>query len=166
MMDILLRLHINIFMRKKSQKNHMKVAEEIAALPVENESNDDSSSLVSQIVGIVGAGIMAEASGGDAMQAINNGLADMAVNNSDNPELMSSVRSGLDSMTQAANRCDYSTPSGFKSCCKNQIKGKLSSTSNSDGTVSYGCLHPDKIGTREGCTYSGNTMVNVCAISP
>ncbi|WP_039057292.1 hypothetical protein [Enterobacter sp. Bisph1] len=107
------------------------------------------------------------AGGGNATQAALNATSDVAINTSSTPELLSDAKSGLNTLAQNENKCDFSTPSGFKQCCKNKIRGKFSSAQQSDGTVSLGCLHPDKVGTRQGCTYSGDKLiVNSCAISP
>lgn len=107
------------------------------------------------------------AGGGNATHAALNATSDVAINISSTPELLSDAKSGLNTLAQNENKCDFSTPSGFKYCCKNKIRGKFSSTQQSDGTIALGCLHPDKVGTRQGCTYAGDKLiVNSCVISP
>ncbi|MBM3069841.1 tol-pal system YbgF family protein [Lelliottia sp. RWM.1] len=132
----------------------------------EAQQRDQTQDLVNTVTGAVVSAGVASASGGNVAQAVNNSLADSAVSMSDNPEMMGAVKSGMQSFSSNQEKCTYATPSRFKQCCKNVIKGIFSSTQNSDGTTTYGCEHPDKYRTREGCTYNGDKLViNSCVIN-
>ncbi|HHG0625770.1 TPA: hypothetical protein ACPUGO_005092 [Klebsiella pneumoniae] len=153
------------------------VAEQIAA---QSSQDIDYSNLSNQILEVVNAGIVARATGGNATAAINNSLANMAVNNSDNPELMSTVQSGLTSMAQSSGngpsnnhvpkassvpsqtsseQCDRSTVAGFQRCCLALRHGSLSTFQNKDDTVDYVCTGPAPYHDKEACTYSGTHLI-------
>lgn len=132
----------------------------------EAQQRDQTQDLVNTVTGAVVSAGVASASGGNVTQTVINSLADSAVSMSDNPEMMEAAKGAMHSFSSNQEKCTYTTPSKFKQCCKSVIKGIFSSTQNSDGTITYGCEHPDKYRTREGCTYSGDKLVvNSCAIN-
>ena len=136
----------------------------------------ENQQFMSSLMGVASGAAVAYASGGDVSDAVNNGLADTAVNNSNNPELMQSVRSAMTTSTQsnltgnststpaASPDCNRSTPSGFISCCKAMNGTMFPPKMYSDGTTGYGCKMEG--GTRRGCQYRGDTLIpNSCAIA-
>ncbi|MRS16223.1 hypothetical protein GJV06_15105 [Enterobacteriaceae bacterium RIT691] len=153
------------------------IAENAAAQTAQNESN---STLSTQILEVISAGVIAQAAGGNTTAAINNGLANMVASNSDNPEMMSAAQSGLTSIAQSsgnsssannvsmvssvpsqtsAAKCDRSTVASFQHCCLAIRHGSISTYQNKDGTVDYGCTGPAPYHDKESCTYSGTTLV-------
>lgn len=132
----------------------------------EAQQRNQTQDLVNTVTGAVVSAGIASASGGNVTQTVISSLADSTVSMSDNPEMMEAVKGGMHSFSSNQEKCTYTTPSRFKQCCKSVIKGIFSSTQNSDGTTTYGCEHPDKYRTREGCTYSGDKLVvNSCVIN-
>lgn len=128
----------------------------------EKQKNVENQQTIASLTGIASSAVIAQASGGNVMQAVNSSAADAVAAQSNDPELMQTIKSGFTSLTDSQHQeCNLSTTSGFKACCKSN-GGKLFTTPRPEGEVSYACRQSQR--GKFGCMYKGSTRTGQCAM--
>ena len=74
---------------------------------------------VDSLTGLLSSAVVAKSTGGNVAQAVTGSATETVMANSENPELMQNIRNGFTALTESQRKeCNFSTPSGFKSCCR------------------------------------------------
>jgi hypothetical protein len=158
-------------LREKVEVNNQLFMEQQATIQAEQQKSNaeyaqkreaEDQQTIDSLTGLASTAVIAKSADGNVAQAVTQNAAETVMTNSEDPELMQKISSGFNALTESQRKeCNFSTTSGFKSCCKS-TGGKLFTQPLPEGEVSYSCRNSQR--GKFACTYKGAKQTGQCGM--